>query len=117
VNGDGVADLIVTGDNLLGTGNRVTVYSGADLAAGRLPGAGAAVLADFAVSGQNPAVLVSVGTVDADGDGKADLVVGSGAGQPAQVKVYLGKTVSGTAEPPSAVLDLGGPTTDGVYVG
>jgi hypothetical protein len=35
-------------------------------------------VADFAVGGQNPAALVSVATVNADGDSKADLAVGSG---------------------------------------
>src|SRR5205823_10715908 len=49
VNGDGVADLIVTGDNLLGTGNQVVVFSGADLRAGRFPGVGANPIANFAV--------------------------------------------------------------------
>jgi hypothetical protein len=118
VNGDGVADLIVMGDNLLGTGNEVTVYSGADLVAGRLPGAGAAPLADFGVSGQPGAALISVALRDADGDGRADLIVGSGAGQPSLVRMYPGKTLSGTAEPPSTPFDpFGGPTTDGVFVG
>src|SRR5213076_704812 len=52
VTGDGVADLIVTGDNLLGAGNQVTIFSGADLLAGRVPGFGATPLANFAVGGQ-----------------------------------------------------------------
>jgi hypothetical protein len=38
VNGDRVADLIVTGDNLLGTGNQVVIFSGADLIAAGSPG-------------------------------------------------------------------------------
>jgi hypothetical protein len=120
VNGDGVADLIVTGDNLLGTGNRVTVYSGADLAAGRLPGAGAIPVADFPVGGLSGAALVSVAAVDADGDGRADLAVGTGAGagQPSLVRVYPGKSLSGTAEPPSTSFDPFGQTlANGVFVG
>jgi hypothetical protein len=118
VNGDGRADLIVTGDNLLGTGNRVTIYNGADLAAGKFPGGGATVLADFAVGGQNPGALVSVSTVNADGDAKADLAVGSGAGQESLVKVYLGKDLSGTTEPASTSLDpFGTATLNGVFVG
>jgi hypothetical protein len=118
VNGDGKADLIVTGDNLLGTGNQVTVYNGADLAAGKFPGGGATVLADFAVGGQNPGALVSVAAVNADGDAKADLAVGSGAGQESLVKVYLGKDLSGTTEPASTSLDpFGTTTTNGVFVG
>jgi len=118
VNGDGVADYIVTGDNLLGTGNRVTIYNGADLAAGKFPGGGATVLADFTVGGQNPGALVSVAAVNADGDAKADLAVGSGAGQESLVKVYRGKDLSGTTEPASTSLDpFGTPTTNGVFVG
>src|SRR5262249_29093276 len=58
VNGDGVADLIVTGDNLLGTGNQVVVFSGADLVAGRFPGVGATPLADFTVGGQPGTALL-----------------------------------------------------------
>jgi hypothetical protein len=118
VNGDGIADLIVTGDNLLGTGNRVTVYSGADLAAGRLPGAGAAVLADFAVSGQPGGALLSVAATNADGDRRADVAVGSGAGQQSLVRVYLGKDIGGGSEPAATEFDpFGGPTVNGVFVG
>jgi hypothetical protein len=118
VNGDGVADLIVTGDNLLGTGNQVTIFSGADLIAGRFPGLGATPLANFTVGGQNPAALVSVAAINADGDGRADLAVGSGAGQPSQVKIYLGTNLSGTAEPTSTSLDpFGTVTTSGVFIG
>jgi hypothetical protein len=118
VNGDGRADLIVTGDNLLGTGNQIVVFSGADLIAGRFPGAGATPLASFAVSGQSPAALVSVASVNADGDGRADLAVGSGAGQPSAVRVYSGKDLSGSSEPPSTTLDpFGAITPSGVFVG
>jgi hypothetical protein len=118
VNGDGRADLIVTGDNQLGTGNQVTVFSGADLAAGRFPGGGATVLADFIVGGQPGNALLSVAAKNVDGDARADLVVGSGAGQASAVKVYLGKDLSGTTEPASTSLDPFGTTTlNGVFVG
>jgi hypothetical protein len=118
VTGDGVADLIVTGDNLLGTGNRITIYSGADLIAGKAPGFGASVVADFAVGGQDPASLVSLARVNADRDSRVDLVVGSGAGQGSLVKVYLGKDLSGTTEPTSTSLDpFGTATISGVFVG
>jgi hypothetical protein len=117
-NEDGVADLIATGDNLLGTGNQVVVFSGADLVAGRAPGFGATPIANFTVTGQDPSALVSVAVVNADGDAQADLAVGSGAGQPSLVNVYLGKDLSGTTEPASASFDpFGGPTTNGVFVG
>jgi hypothetical protein len=118
VNGDGVADLIATGDNLLGTGNQIVIFSGADLVAGRFPGFGATPIANFTVGGQSPGALISVATVNADGDGRADLAVGSGAGQASLVKVYLGKDLSGTTEPASTFFDpFGTVTTDGVFVG
>jgi hypothetical protein len=118
VNGDGVADLIATGDNLLGTGNQITIFSGADLLAGRFPGLGATPIADFAVGGQDPTALVSVAAVNVDRDTRADVAVGSGPGQPSLVKVYLGRNLSGTAEPASTTLDpFGTATADGVFVG
>jgi hypothetical protein len=118
VNGDGKADLIATGDNLLGTGNQVVIFSGADLIAGKFPGFGATPLANFTVGGQDPSALVSVATVNADGDGHADLAVGSGAGQASLVKVYLGKNLAGSAEPASTQFDpFGAVTTNGVFVG
>jgi hypothetical protein len=118
VNGDGFADFIVTGDNLLGTGSQVTVFSGADLTGGRLPGAGATPLANFSVGGQPGTSTVSVATVDLDGDARADLVVGSGAGQVAQIKAYYGKDVTGGAEPTNfALAPFGGVALNGVFVG
>jgi hypothetical protein len=118
VNGDGVADLIVTGDNILGTGNQVVIFSGADLIAGKFPGFGATPIANFTVGGQDPAALVSVAAVNADGDARADLAVGSGAGQESFVRVYLGRGLSGTAEPTSTSFDPFGTTTlNGVFVG
>jgi hypothetical protein len=118
VDGDGVADYIVTGDNLLGTGNRITIFSGADIIASRFPGGGATVLADFAVGGQSGSALLSVATVDADGDNRADLVAGSGAGQSSLVKTFLGTSLSGTAEPTSTTFDpFGSLTINGVFVG
>jgi len=118
VNGDGRADLIATGDNLLGTGNRVVIFSGADLMAGKFPGLGATPLANFGVGGQSPGALVSVAAVNADGDAKADLAVGSGAGQATLVKVYAGKDLSGASEPASTSFDPFGTTTpNGVFVG
>jgi hypothetical protein len=118
VNGDGVADLIVTGDNLLGTGNQIVIFSGADLIAGKFPGFGATPIANFTVGGQSGSALLSVATVNADGDARADLAIGSGAGQASLVKVYLGKDLSGTTEPVSTSLDpFGTATLNGVFVG
>ena len=40
-----------------------------------------------------------VAAKDTDGDGKADVIVGSGEGEPARVRLYLGKDFSGSTEP------------------
>jgi hypothetical protein len=118
VNGDGRADLIATGDNLLGTGNQIVIFNGADLAAGRAPGFGATVLAGFNVGGQTPGATVSVAATNADNDNRADLAVGSGAGQGSLVKVYHGTNLSGGAEPASTQFDpFGSGTLNGVFVG
>ena len=113
-----LSDLIATGDNQLGTGNQVVIFSGADLMAGRFPGLGATPIANFSVGGQSPTALVSVATVNADGDRLEDLAVGSGAGQASLVKVYKGTNLSGGSEPASSTLDpFGGITLNGVFVG
>jgi hypothetical protein len=116
LNGDGFADLIVTGDPTIGGGGRVTAFSGADLAAGRV--VGTTLLADFTVGGA-AGTDVRVATTDADGDGRADLLVGSGSAQSAAVRVYPGATVAPGGEPPSFRLDPfpGAFLLDGVYVG
>ena len=64
---------------------------GADLAVGRV--VGTTLLADFVVGGA-AGTDVRVATTDADGDGRADLLVGSGSAQPAAVRVYPGATVA-----------------------
>jgi hypothetical protein len=59
-----------------------------------------------------------VAVKDADGDARADVVVGSGPGRPSLVKVYHGKDLAGAAEPAAAGFDpFGGPPTNGVFVG
>jgi hypothetical protein len=85
---------------------------------GKLPGAGATPLANFAVGGQPGTSTVSVATVNLDGDTKADVVVGSGAGQTAQIKAYYGKDVTGGAEPTNFTLaPFDGVALSGVFVG
>src|SRR5207302_4434666 len=98
VNGDGFADIVATNDPTLGSGSELRVLSGADLARQNPT---PALLADFAVAGFDPAGGLRVGTTDLDGDGRADVAVGSGAGQPASVKVYLGKDLVPGPEPAS----------------
>ena len=60
-----------------------------------------------------------VAAKDADGDGVADLVIGSGEGQPSRVRVYLGLNFAGLGEP-SAFQEFNpfiGPLADGVFIG
>jgi hypothetical protein len=61
-----------------------------------------------------------VASTDADGDNLADVVVGSGEGSPASVRVYLGKNFAGAGEP-AAFQDIavfgGAALADGVFVG
>jgi hypothetical protein len=78
-------------------------------------------LANFFVAG-NAADRggVRVATKNADGDNRADLVVGSGEGSPANARVYLGKNFASNAEP-ALFQDLavfgGAVLSDGVFVG
>jgi hypothetical protein len=57
---------------------------------------------------------------DADGDDRADLIVGSGEASPARARIYLGKDFTSPGEP-EKVQDLdvfgGAVLTGGVFVG
>ena len=57
---------------------------------------------------------------DADRDARADLIIGSGEGAAAKVRIYLGKSFNGTGEP-GVVQQLAVFQSDiltgGVYVG
>jgi hypothetical protein len=63
---------------------------------------------------------VRVAVTDADLDGMDDLVIGSGEGVAAGVRLYLARDFVGTSEP-STVQDIpvfsGATLTDGVFVG
>jgi hypothetical protein len=78
VNGDGVADIVVAAD--AGGAPRVTVFDGRTMA----------VLYDFYAYniGFSGGVFVAVG--DVNGDGKADIITGAGAGGGPHVKVFSG---------------------------
>ena len=119
VTGDGFADLIFGGGP--GGAPRVFILSGAQVSAGDVAGAQAAPVANFFVAGNtNDRGGVRVAIVNADGDTRADVVVGSGAGSPANVRAYLGKDFTGGGEP-GAFQDItvfgGAALPGGVFVG
>jgi hypothetical protein len=78
VNGDGKADIITSPG--LGGGPQVEVFNGAT----------DAVLLSFYAFSASFTGGVSVAAGDVNGDGKADLIVGSGPGVAPQVRVYSG---------------------------
>ncbi|HJZ59466.1 MAG TPA: FG-GAP-like repeat-containing protein, partial [Gemmataceae bacterium] len=119
INGDGFADLIFGGGP--GGAPRVFILSGKTVTAGNVAGAQAAPVANFFVA-NNSADRggVRVAAKDADGDGKEDLVIGSGEGSAANVRIYLGKNFTSTTEP-GVFQDItvfgGALLTGGVFVG
>jgi hypothetical protein len=119
VNGDGFADLIFGGGP--GGAPRVFILSGALVTANNVAGAQAAPVANFFVAGNaSDRGGVRVASKDADGDAKAELVVGSGEGSAAAVRIYLGKNFTTTGEPATAqdLSVFGGEfLTGGVFVG
>src|SRR5581483_11425065 len=78
VNGDGFADIICGAD--AGGGPNVTVFSGKD---------GSRLLSFFAYD-PNFTGGVRVGAGDTDGDGKADIICGAGAGGGPNITVFSG---------------------------
>jgi subtilisin family serine protease len=118
VDGDGFGDLIFGAGP--GGGPRVLTVSARTLLASGAAAAIGSPLANFFVGGSDSdRGGVRVASKDADGDGLADLVVGSGEGQPSRVRVYLGRNAAGAGEP--AVVQALDPFTqvlaDGVFVG
>ena len=112
IDGDGKAEIVFGGGP--GGGPRVMVISGASLlqsvdAALKSPIANFFAFDAELRGGVRPAVK------DADGDGKLDLVIGSGEGDRARVKVYRGSNLA----TPVIDVDVFGAQIllDGVYVG
>ena len=114
IDADGKADLIVGGGP--GGGPRVEIFSGASLSSGNLTNP--QVLANFFAGDVNNRGGVRVTVKDLDGDGKADLVAGSGTGAGTRITAYSGSSLS-SGGTPTALYDLdavAGATT-GVFVG
>jgi hypothetical protein len=115
VDGDGCADVIYSTGNT--GGPRVRIVSGAVLVAN--PGADMALLpalADFFTWDQNDRAGIRVAAKDVDGDGRAELIVGSGNTTSAMVRVIPFSEMN----TPSTRLTnpFANPATiDGVYVG
>src|SRR5581483_2794798 len=86
LNGDGLADLVAGGGP--GGGPRVLALSGKLLAAGNVTGAYGSPVANFFYGDPNTRGGVRVAAKDLDGDGRAELAVGSGEGLPSAVRVY-----------------------------
>src|SRR5205814_190427 len=117
VNGDGFGDLIAGGGP--GGGPRVLVLDGKLLSAGDVNGAYASPVANFFFGDGADRGGVRVAVKDADADGRADVVVGSGEGLASRVRVYSGKSVTASGEP-SSFQDLdpfGQVLPGGVFVG
>jgi hypothetical protein len=113
VDGDGKADLIA-GAGPDG-GPRVTVYGGAQLLAnGQTP------LADFFAGNPSNRGGIRVAAEDLDGDGRADLVVGSGPaadGTGSRVTAYPARTLAGNGPPAAFAVDAFPGYAGGVFVG
>lgn len=118
ISGDGYADLIFGGGP--GGAPRVYILSGHSLITNN-PTLYTEPVANFFVAGNaDNRGGVRVAAKDAGDDAKAELVVGSGEGSPAKVRVYLGKNFSSTSEPQIVQdIDVFGGTNlpGGVYVG
>ena len=121
INGDGAAELAFGGGP--GGAPRVRVFDGRSLLKAGAFGnvdeiAGKAQLANFFAGGDTPRGGVRLSLKDANGDGKADLVAGSGEGELSRVRTYDSqKVLSGDANPSQEIDPFGGVLLNGVFVG
>ncbi len=115
LDGDGLAELFMGGGP--GGGPRVTVFSAANLVSSG--GATQTPLANFFAGDPNTRGGIRLAVKNLDGDGIADLVVGSGAGSGSAVTGYLGVLIAANAAapPPEFTFDAYSDFTGGVFVG
>ena len=118
-NGDGFADIAFGAGR--GGAPRVLIVSGSRLLNDGASAAIANPLSNFFVAGNiTNRGGIRVAATNADDDGRADLAVGSGEGDPALARVYLSKNFFGEGEPTTfdTIAAFGtGALTDGVFVG
>jgi hypothetical protein len=111
VNGDGFADVVAGGGP--GGGPRVTAFSGSELAAGRKT-----EVANFFAGDVSNRGGVRVAVKNLDGDDRADLVAGAGAGAGSRVTAYAGSTLTAGGPPPEMLaFDAFDALGGGVFVG
>jgi hypothetical protein len=111
LDGDGFADVVAGGGP--GGGPRVLALSGKALLAGSQ-----VQVANFFAGDVNNRGGVRVAVKDLGGDGRADLVVGSGSGAGSRVTGYLGKSIAADGTPPEQFgFDAFPGFTGGVFVG
>jgi RHS repeat-associated protein len=104
VTGDGVPDLVVgTGP---GTGSDVKVFDGTTGAAVR----------EFSPFGPSMTAGVTVGAAYVDNDSKADIVAGTAAGVPTEVRVFSGADSTQLADPIGYYQPFGPTAGGGVWV-
>jgi hypothetical protein len=120
VDGDGFGDLVFGAGP--GGAPRLLTVSGKALLTNGSVAAIASPMSNFFVAGDiADRGGVRVAVTDADGDTKADVVVGSGEGSASQSRVYLGSNFSTTQSEPTKFQDLdpfgGAMLADGVFVG
>jgi hypothetical protein len=109
--GDGFGDLIAGAGP--GGGPRVLVLSGAGLLGGQR-----VTLANFFAGPDTVRGGVPVAARNLDGDARADLLTGTGAGSGARARAYLGRDLTPAAAPPAfRDFDAFPGLTGGVFVG
>jgi len=119
INGDGIDEFVFGGGP--GGAPRVFILSGALVSAGDVGGAQTAPVANFFVAGNSTdRGGVRVAFANLDGDGRGDLIVGSGEGRAASVRAYRGLNFTSVNEPTTfqdIALFGGGALPGGVFVG